>query len=454
MSEPDKKIWYKITFKPAKTNNNVSPDSVTFSQVSHVCITIADTGEHCAIKQRGGQGARVKRYNTRISMNKNLLNGIENKDKEHPKEEKDKKEQEVAIKDEREEHKKIIEEFKNNKIKIKIKNKIIRAKLKSQAELRKVILDISSKKYEKGAIFRAKLESQAELRKVILDINSNKAEKVSLEIEPVKVDKKQEENIEIKETEEKENIDVEKNRADNENVYHYLESIGRLQEKDAEHISPIEMSKKAADLFPLDLTHQISEEKANKRQEETKNFLDNKNLEFGKKIKKTRVDLKRRNQIDQDTRKLEWCNSCELYVAKIHFCDTVGIWMNLDSYNLHLVIGRNEQDVKRTSRVEGSSYRVYNFTKRSQLREKLASMAYEELRFQRMEREEPETYEKLSSLEYVNEGNMKDSYDDNMKKQEGRKWWKKRKEEREKWKCYNKLYYPDKITEEVDDYDF
>ena len=235
MSEPDKKIWYNITFKPAKTNNNVSPDSVTFSQVSHVCITIADTGEHCAIKQRGGKGARVKRYNTRISMNKNLLNGIENKDKEHPKEEKDKKEQEVAIKDEREEHKKIIEEFKNNKIKIKIKNKIIRAKLKSQAELRKVILDISSKKYEKGAIFRAKLESQAELRKVILDINSNKAEKVALEIEPVKVDKKQEENIEIKETEEKENIDVEKNRADNENVYHYLESIGRLQEKDAEH---------------------------------------------------------------------------------------------------------------------------------------------------------------------------------------------------------------------------
>ena len=148
MSEPDKKIWYNITFKPAKTNNNVSPDSVTFSQVSHVCITIADTGEHCAIKQRGGQGARVKRYNTRISMNKNLLNGIENKDKEHPKEEKDKKEEEVAIKDEREEHKKIIE-----------KNDIIRAKLKSQAEMRK-------KFWEKQHAEKVALEKEPEKLKM------------------------------------------------------------------------------------------------------------------------------------------------------------------------------------------------------------------------------------------------------------------------------------------------
>ena len=107
MSEPEKKIWYNITFKPAKTNNNVSPDFITFSQVSHVCITIADTGEHCAIKQRGGQGARVKRYNTRISMNKNLLNGIKKEDKEHPKEEKDKKEEKDAIKDKNDNDKKV-----------------------------------------------------------------------------------------------------------------------------------------------------------------------------------------------------------------------------------------------------------------------------------------------------------------------------------------------------------
>ena len=192
MSETDKKIWYNITFKPAKTNNNVSPDFVTFSQVSHVCITIADTGEHCAIKQRGGQGARVKRYNTRISMNKNLLN--EKEDKEQPKEEKDTKKEEVAIKGEREEHKKIIEEFKNNKIKIKIKNKIIRAKLKSQAEMRKkfwekqhaekVALETEPEKVEneKDAEHEKRLQQLAKEREKIKDkVNEKiKATKVNI----------------------------------------------------------------------------------------------------------------------------------------------------------------------------------------------------------------------------------------------------------------------------------
>ena len=145
--------------------------------------------------------------------------------------------------------------------------------------------------------------------------------------------------------------------------------------------------------------------KDEQKQEDTKNILDKKNQEFSKKLKKTRVDIKRRNQIEQDTRKLEWCNACNLYLAKIHFCEIVGIWMNLDSYNLHLVIGRNEQDVKRTSKVEGSCYRVYNFTKRSQMREKLVSMGNDELIFRRMEREEPEEYKKLSSYQYINECN-------------------------------------------------
>ena len=55
---------------------------------------------------------------------------------------------------------------------------------------------------------------------------------------------------------------------------------------------------------------QLSEErkdsnKNEQKQEDTKNFLDKKNQEFSKKLKKTRVDMKQRNQIEQDTRKLE-----------------------------------------------------------------------------------------------------------------------------------------------------
>ena len=92
------------------------------------------------------------------------------------------------------------------------------------------------------------------------------------------------------------------------------------------------------------IVKQIKLEESNKveqEQEDTINFLDKKNKEFDKKLKKTRVDIKRRNQIDQDTRKLEWCNACHLYLSKIHFCTTVGVWMNIDSFNQHLVIGRN-----------------------------------------------------------------------------------------------------------------
>ena len=89
----------------------------------------------------------------------------------------------------------------------------------------------------KNKIIRFKLKSQAEMRKVILDKNSKKAEKVALEKEPKKVAKEQEENIEIKEkeTKEKENNAVEKNRFDKakledyENIYHYLENLGEKE---------------------------------------------------------------------------------------------------------------------------------------------------------------------------------------------------------------------------------
>ena len=37
-----------------------------------------------------------------------------------------------------------------------------------------------------------------------------------------------------------------------------------------------------------------------------------------------------------------------------------------------------------------------------------------------------------------------------MERIEERKKWKERKEEREYWKYFNKLYYPDKITKEED----
>ena len=62
-------LIYSITFKP---NTAGSPDLVTYRGISNINITLYSTGESCTIKQRGGQGARYKRYKTRQEMKKNL----------------------------------------------------------------------------------------------------------------------------------------------------------------------------------------------------------------------------------------------------------------------------------------------------------------------------------------------------------------------------------------------
>ena len=51
-------LIYTITFKP---NSAGSPDLVTYRGISNISITLS-TGESCTVKQRGGHGARVRRY--------------------------------------------------------------------------------------------------------------------------------------------------------------------------------------------------------------------------------------------------------------------------------------------------------------------------------------------------------------------------------------------------------
>ena len=83
-------------------------------------------------------------------------------------------------------------------------------------------------------------------------------------------------------------------------------------------------------------------------------FIDKKNQDFYKKIiKKNRIE-----------KCMEWCNGCDLYVYKIHLCPVVGVWINIDSYHLHFIIGSREEDVRRTSNQDGVDYKVYFFNKR------------------------------------------------------------------------------------------
>ena len=91
---------------------------------------------------------------------------------------------------------------------------------------------------------------------------------------------------------------------------------------------------------------------------------------------------------------MEWCNGCDLYVYKIHHYPVVGVWINIDSYHLHFIIGSREEDVRRTSNQEGVDYKIYVFNKRQELHEKLRRMGEDETLFRRMEILDQEGYKK------------------------------------------------------------
>ena len=282
-----------------------------------------------------------------------------------------------------------IEEFKNNIKERQISHQLIMAKLRIQNEK---VANHTPQIVEKVAD-PEKFEYQGKL-KVTLDMigpESNcsaKNAKVNIDPKIVKiVGKPQEKTINI----EKEKFDMILVQATEsfENATVLMEII---KEKDI----IIQQQQKDQNKFEnqVKLEVQIEQEKLLKKEKEgikveeakkveqeqadTVNFLDKKNKDFDRKLKKNRVDIKRKNQVEQNTRTLEWCNGCHLYLSKIHFCTTVGVWMNIDSFNQHLVIGRNEEDVRRTNNLEGSNYKVYNFTKRQEMHEKLQKMGDDE----------------------------------------------------------------------------
>ena len=221
-------LVYSITFRP---NSVGSPDLVTYRGISNINITLYNTGESCTIKQRGGQGARFKRYKTRQEMNKNLT--IE-KDSNDMKEDENKKVEKVAtdiaksnnnIKDENGNAK--IEEMKNDMI----EHQIFMANLTNNT---KVTLEKVAKKQEENI---DKDEKNLPIEK---DSNAtNKNDK-----------QKQEENIEKKEneTKEKEKVAIERNKADKEKlegleyISHYWKCQGE-KEKVAENERKLKQHK-------------------------------------------------------------------------------------------------------------------------------------------------------------------------------------------------------------------
>ena len=96
--------------------------------------------------------------------------------------------------------------------------------------------------------------------------------------------------------------------------------------------------------------------------------------------------------------------------------------MNIDSHHLHFIIGRREEDVRRTSEQDGDGYLVYYFNKKQDLHIKLSSMGITETKYKKLEMLEPAYYEKL-----------KKSGCEEEKSYEVR--------ERERWKRYNQYYY-------------
>ena len=104
--------------------------------------------------------------------------------------------------------------------------------------------------------------------------------------------------------------------------------------------------------------------------------------------------------------------------------------MNLENFHLHLIIGSREEDVRRTNNQEGSKYKVYNFTKRQELHEKLEKMGDDELFFRKIEFSQPERYKEMSS--YI---------DDMFNKNDHKVAMRESIREREVWKKFNKNHY-------------
>ena len=110
-------------------------------------------------------------------------------------------------------------------------------------------------------------------------------------------------------------------------------------------------------------------------------MIDEKNANFYKKVKTKNVNLREHKQADQYTLRKEYCDGCNLFVSKLHLCSVIGMWLNIDTHHLHLILGRREEDVRRTNELEGDEYVVISCTSKLDLTNKLKVMGLREKRY-------------------------------------------------------------------------
>ena len=107
-----------------------------------------------------------------------------------------------------------------------------------------------------------------------------------------------------------------------------------------------------------------------KNQRNQVKIIDKNNSDFYKKIKEHNINLRHQTQAEQNTRSREYCSGCDLYVCKLHLCSAIGAWINIDTHHLHIIVGKEEEDVRRTRELEDDEYSVYYFNNKQDLQNK------------------------------------------------------------------------------------
>ena len=116
-------------------------------------------------------------------------------------------------------------------------------------------------------------------------------------------------------------------------------------------------------------------------------IIDKYNSDFYKKIKEHNINLRHQTQAEQNTRSREYCRGCDLYVCKLHLCSAIGAWINIDTRHLHIIVGKEEEDVRRTRELEDDEYSVYYFNNKQDLQNKLRQMVLQKEGEKQRERE-------------------------------------------------------------------
>ena len=80
-------------------------------------------------------------------------------------------------------------------------------------------------------------------------------------------------------------------------------------------------------------------------------------------------------QVYQDCRGSTWCPACKFYKQKLHKCKANNLWINIDTYNKHVIAGDSISDIQCTNEEDNNFNTVVYYNKKEELLESIITVA-------------------------------------------------------------------------------